>query len=991
MTYLRIAIVAVTLGLVYPVFTDGSDWRCRNGDLIHISYRCDGAADCYDGSDEHECYPNGCPEAHFTCVSDNKCIPHALRCNLYPDCSDSSDETDCEEIAYCRADQFYCNMDCIPLEWVCDGEDDCGNEADEKNCSSFICPLGEVRCNLTNICISSYWICDGESDCADGINDQDDEDERNCQPPEFIVNTDLLGEPASECYLRKNLTVWNDEMHYESLVCDQVCLKNMDEAKCACIDGYTTDPTDSTHCLLNNDSTVFLFYVSENQIMRRDLRSPEWREDVIFRLPDFRPRILTMEHDVNTNTLIWVELETGNINFLRIDDAHHIVLRMPSAVALALDWLTPNLYVACRGTSATKGHVNVVPLLRTQVNNIKKIKIAEFVDPVSIALFLNKGIMLVADQGNSLLPSKLVYLNMDGSDPRDFEVELVRTIHCVTIDYVTEVVYWSESNMFDARIEMKTLDGNLKRTLIARSMDVVALRSPFSLAVYENKVVFSDNRTGDIWRIDSMLGKPEGYPHLHEPLHKGLDTSRLLGVKVSYPSLQIYNQDVDACKSATCSYACALRPNGFRCLCPSGMIIDTDLSKCVGIQPQSESTTSQSSSVTTTTAITVQQQHEVQQQNTFYQGHESVIEIDAIQCILPYLPDSVEVVGNPAKHSFDVGEKLVLKCGLGRHVLDQPMATEFSVTCLSSARWNASIASCIEWTCLELDCGQFGSCVSTDQHAAVCKCANGEFGFQQCMKASTSTSTSNLVSDLKTSTSTEMVSPSQASKLPSSSLSTPTNISSLSSNSVAFLSTTTSSVARTTNSTLAPPERSDPIHDVISVMLSSYMGKVVGAVAALVLVGLVVGYLVHYCLKRSRNSFEVHYTAQPRRKRPGIRSQTTRGDETSVIDNNNCITNPNYSSPTTPKLRLAPPDDKDSGVDRSSSSLSSNDSPPEPINYNQVTPSCTLASLGDLDEYDHVSVVQSELDRRRPGLRRTFRSMFNIRKSESREHMLPKP
>ena len=77
--------------------------------------------------------------------------------------------------------------------------------------------------------------------------------------------------------------------------------------------------------------------------------------------------------------------------------------------------------------------------------------------------FIN-SIMMVVDQNLSQSPSKIVKADMNGHNSEDFVIEYNRQIHCVVIDYVTEVVYWTESSrLHGSRIEMKSMDGSQKR------------------------------------------------------------------------------------------------------------------------------------------------------------------------------------------------------------------------------------------------------------------------------------------------------------------------------------------------------------------------------------------------------------------------------------------------------------------------------------------------------------------------------------------------
>ncbi|XP_053616138.1 very low-density lipoprotein receptor isoform X10 [Plodia interpunctella] len=149
-----------------------SEFRCKTGRCVPMSWRCDNEKDCSDGSDEDPltCKVEPCGPEEFTCRSSlgkhGECVPLTWMCDDNPDCSDGSDEKACNET--CRSDEFTCgNGKCIQQRWVCDGDDDCGDDSDEAKCPAKTCqPHTHFSCTDGH-CISARWRCDGDIDCPD--------------------------------------------------------------------------------------------------------------------------------------------------------------------------------------------------------------------------------------------------------------------------------------------------------------------------------------------------------------------------------------------------------------------------------------------------------------------------------------------------------------------------------------------------------------------------------------------------------------------------------------------------------------------------------------------------------------------------------------------------------------------------------------------------------------------------------------------------------
>ncbi|GFO11631.1 G-protein coupled receptor grl101-like [Plakobranchus ocellatus] len=129
--------------------------RCDNGERVDLTLRCDGVADCRDGTDESDCPADVRLTDAFFCKVGSHHLPFSLVCDGISHCVDSSDETFCREPA-----QLGISFSSSPSS-----TSNSSLSSSYLN-SAFVFPENTSKCD-SGFTIPEYQWCDGREHCPD--------------------------------------------------------------------------------------------------------------------------------------------------------------------------------------------------------------------------------------------------------------------------------------------------------------------------------------------------------------------------------------------------------------------------------------------------------------------------------------------------------------------------------------------------------------------------------------------------------------------------------------------------------------------------------------------------------------------------------------------------------------------------------------------------------------------------------------------------------
>ncbi|KAJ7360372.1 Low-density lipoprotein receptor- protein 4 [Desmophyllum pertusum] len=353
----------------------------------------------------------------------------------------------------------------------------------------------------------------------------------------------------------------NSACHLNNGGCSHICLLSSTGSECTCPSHLTLQEDGKTCYYKYTDFQKFLLftdgYYDQAGIFIVPLNgSSSEAKTIRIELDMYRPTALGL--DITEDRIYWTDTNLKRISrvFINGSSPEVIVSENVYSYGLAVDPLGRNIY----WTDYYGGKIEVSRMDGT----MRKTLIHQDVKyPRDIIIDLRKGLMYWCNRGDK---EKIEVANMDGDDRRILVKRGLSSPNGLTLDDTNNRLYWVDSG-FDT-LEYYDLERHTITTLID---SYSILRYPFGLTSLDGQLYWTD------WYLDVVNQADKETASNIMVVVSGLTEPMDIHAYDRNQTLPDHN-----CSSSYggCSHLCLLRPDGYRCSCPSGLTLSEDGKTC---------------------------------------------------------------------------------------------------------------------------------------------------------------------------------------------------------------------------------------------------------------------------------------------------------------------------------------------------------------------------------------------------------------------------